>query len=79
MQEHVQHLSLVFEGLRKHILFSKKSKCTFAVPEIEYLGHVISAQGVHTDPTKVEVMLKLLRLACLRSLRRFLCLIGYYN
>lgn len=30
-----------------------RSKCTFVVPKIDYLGHVINAQGVVTDPYKI--------------------------
>jgi Reverse transcriptase (RNA-dependent DNA polymerase) len=47
---HVQHLKLVLQTLRDNQLFAKLSKCEFGVIKVEYLGHIISSQGVATDP-----------------------------
>ncbi|GKB21333.1 hypothetical protein Tco_0855256, partial [Tanacetum coccineum] len=35
---------------------AKQSKCYLAVKEVEYLGHVISGEGVATDPSKIEAI-----------------------
>ena len=56
MEDHVAHLTTVFEALRQNKLFAKLSKCTFAQSKVEYLGHIISAQGVATDPTKITAI-----------------------
>lgn len=45
----MQNLQIMFELLRKHSFYAKRSKCEFAVQKIEYLGHTISAEGVATD------------------------------
>ena len=37
-------------------LYAKRSKYMLACKEVEYLGHVITAEGVHTDPRKVATM-----------------------
>jgi hypothetical protein len=54
----VQHLQLVFRVLLDNKLFLRFSKCAFTQQQIEYLGHVISHQGVATDPGKTEAMVK---------------------
>nr|GEV85513.1 hypothetical protein [Tanacetum cinerariifolium] len=54
--EHLQHLQVVLKVMRAHTLYAKQSKCIFIAPQVEYLGHVLSAQGVATDPLKIQVM-----------------------
>jgi hypothetical protein len=54
--EHYNHLAKVLHLLRQHQLFAKLSKCVFAQPRIEYLGHIITEQGVATDPEKIRVV-----------------------
>ena len=49
LQDHVTHLQQVFDLLKQNQLYVKLNKCSFAQPQIEYLGHVISGQGVATD------------------------------
>ncbi|GKB47621.1 reverse transcriptase [Tanacetum coccineum] len=54
--KHLQHLQVVLEVMRAHTLYAKQIKCTFLVPRVEYLGHVLSAQGVATNPLKIQAM-----------------------
>uniref|UniRef100_A0A8R7RBY6 Reverse transcriptase domain-containing protein n=1 Tax=Triticum urartu TaxID=4572 RepID=A0A8R7RBY6_TRIUA len=56
MKEHIIHLQQVFETLKEHHLYIKASKCVFAQPQVEYLGHVIRADGVATDPVKIQAV-----------------------
>ena len=56
LDEHVSHLQLVLEVLLKNQLFAKMSKCVFGCNEVEYLRHLISGEGVRTDPKKTEAM-----------------------
>mgnify|MGYP005838012147 CR=1 FL=1 len=53
MEEHVQKLRAVFQILRQNQFVIKCSMCAFAQQKIEYLGHMIGAEGVATDPTKI--------------------------
>ena len=55
--DHLLHLEVVFETLLQHQLFVKYSKCDFGATHIEYLGHVISHQGVAMDASKVSCIL----------------------
>jgi hypothetical protein len=47
---------VVLQKLKKNQLFAKRSKCEFGLRQIEYLGHVISEDGVSTDPKKIKTM-----------------------
>jgi hypothetical protein len=54
-------------------------KCKFVCQEVEYLDHVISAEGVKAILAKIEGMIKWPLLKFLKSLRGFLGLTGYYR
>ena len=79
MKEHQSHLEIVLKTLAKYKLYAKMSKCVFAASEVEYLGYVISGQGVETDPKKIEAMKEWPVPKTLKALRGFLGLTGYYR
>ena len=54
---HMEHLEAVLVILQENHLVINLKKCNFIQPRIEYLGHIISSQGVQADLTKVESML----------------------
>jgi hypothetical protein len=51
---HEQHLRLVLEKLKEHRLYAKFNKCDFWLKEVQFLVHVVNAQGVAMDPANVE-------------------------
>ena len=57
MEEHVQHLRQVFQVLRDNELYIKLEKCSFAKPEVEFLGHWIREGRLMMDQTKVHAIL----------------------
>jgi hypothetical protein len=79
LEEHLEHLRQVFSLLAQDQWHIKLSKCKFAQTEISYLGHVISAQGVATDPSKVADILSWPQPSNVKELRSFLGLSGFYR
>ncbi|GJR19860.1 putative reverse transcriptase domain-containing protein [Tanacetum coccineum] len=55
-EEHVEHLRLVPELLKKEKLYAKFSKCELWLREVQFLGHVINGNGIHVDPIKIEAV-----------------------
>jgi hypothetical protein len=78
-QEHLQHIRQVLELLRQHKLYGKTSKCEFLKESVEYLGHIISSQGIATDPKKVEVVKHWPVPKNIKELQSFLGLCNYYR
>ncbi|KAD5318093.1 hypothetical protein E3N88_18039 [Mikania micrantha] len=79
LQQHLLDLEEVLVLLRKHTLFAKQSKCSFAGANVEYLGHIISGKGVQTDPKKIAAIQQWPVPLNLKQLRGFLGLAGYYR
>lgn len=73
------HLREVFTRLRAHRLFAKLSKCEFGCTTIDYLGHVISGEGVTVDPNKIQVINDWLVPETVKALRGFMGLCDYYR
>ena len=56
-EEHAQHLRIVLTRLREHKLYAKFSKCEFWLDRIQFLGHVLTPEGISVDPGKVQDVL----------------------
>lgn len=76
--EHLQHLETVFDRLREAKLKLKPSKCAFCRSEVAFLGHIVSADGVITDPTKVDKVKNWPLPTSRREVQQFLGLANYY-
>jgi len=75
----IDHLDRVFTRLRERGLKAKPSKCVFFKSPIEFLGHLVSADGIEPQPDKVEKIENWLVPHCLTELRAFVGLASYYR
>jgi len=78
VEEHKKHVRLVFEALQAVSLMMKPKKCKFAQKELWFLGHIILAKGIRTDPNKIAKMVTLSLPTNLKELRSRLDLFSYY-
>ncbi|CAI7855576.1 unnamed protein product [Closterium sp. NIES-54] len=79
MKQHVEHLRRVFEILRQEKFYVKLSKSEFALKKVQFLGHMVSAQGVHVDPKKIEAVRTWKTPENVKELQQFLGFANYYN
>lgn len=79
LEEHVKLLKEVLQILSDNQFCIKRSKCSFAKQRVEYLGHVVSVDGVAIEPAKVEAVKNWLVPRNLKQLRGFLGLTGCYR
>ena len=54
VEEHAQHLEVVFELLNENKLYASLEKCSFAKSRIVYLSHFIFVKGIEVDPEKIR-------------------------
>ena len=55
-QDHLNNLTAVLTRMQEAGLRLKREKCSFCVSEVEYLGHIISAEGLKPSPNKIKVI-----------------------
>jgi RNase H-like domain found in reverse transcriptase len=79
LEDHFRHLETVFQRLREAGLKLKLKKCSFVKDSVPYLGHIVSATGLATDPTKVALMANFPAPKNVKLLQTFLGLSNYYR
>lgn len=78
-EDHLVDLREVLDRLLEAEILLKPSKCRFGVDQVEYLGHIVSAEGISPDPQKVEKLKNFPPPKNLTELRSFLGFAGYYR
>ena len=78
-QEHLHNLTQVLSRLETARMRLKREKCAFMLPSVSYLGHVISADGLHTSESKVQAVVDAPAPKDLSELRSFLGMVNYYG
>ena len=68
---HLEHLEVVFQRLREADLKLKASKCNFFKKHIQYLGHLVSGEGIEPLPEKLEAVRKMPPPTTLKRLDNF--------
>lgn len=79
LDEHLTHISIVLSRLKMAGLTCNIKKCKFICKEVKMLGHIISTEGVRTDPEKIESIQKFPIPKKIKHLRAFLGLCNYYR
>ncbi|KAK6171893.1 hypothetical protein SNE40_018316 [Patella caerulea] len=77
--EHLDRIEMALNRLRKAGLKLKASKCNLFRDEVKYLGHIVSSNGIATDPTKIECVRGCRTPVNVTEVRSFLGLCSYYR
>ncbi|XP_060211897.1 uncharacterized mitochondrial protein AtMg00860-like [Lycium barbarum] len=79
LEEHMEHLRKVFQVLRENELCVKKEKCTFAQPQVQFLGQTIIQGEIRMDSDKISAIRDWEIPTKVTELRYFLGLANYYR
>ena len=77
--EMLQNLETVFQRLSSAGLKLKAKKCNVFSEQVEFLGHIISPEGIATDPKKIEVVKEWKEPSTVSEVRSFVGLCSYYR
>ena len=78
-EEYVTHVKVVFKHLTAKNWHVKEKKCALFSPEVEFLGHVVSAAGVKVAVDKVDTVASWATPTCVREVQGFLGLANFYR
>lgn len=78
-EEHIKHVTTVFERLQQNGLVINVSKSRFALPEVEFLGYLVNQDGIRPLPSRVQAVVDYKLPTTVKELRRFLALINVYK
>ena len=78
-EEHLEVLKEVLLRIQQHGMFLKPKKCTIATHELHMLGHIISKNGIKTDPAKISAVSQYPDPTSKTEVRAFMGLAGYYR
>ncbi|CAF1301583.1 unnamed protein product [Adineta ricciae] len=78
-EQHQHDLRKVFTALSEANLTLKATKCHFCLPEIKYLGHLVTSEGIKPDPALVETVVECKQPITIKDVQAFLGLTGYYR
>jgi len=78
-EDHASHLRVVLQTLKDRELYAKLSKCEFWLESVEFLGRIVSGDGIWVDTQKIEGVQNSPRRISPTNIRSFLGLAGYYK
>jgi hypothetical protein len=79
IHKHEKLVKKVLKRLEEHALFAKPKKCTFGVKEVEFLGMIVSREGIKMDDSKVKAIRAWPTPKTVRGIRSFLGLANFYR
>ena len=75
-EEHDEHVRQVLQRLQEYGLYAKLEKCSFDRNQVEFLGYIVSPEGISMDPAKVQTILEW---ETPQSVRDVQCFLGFAN
>ena len=78
-EEQLEHLRIIFQRLKEAGLKLKRLKCDFMKTQIQYLGHLISSNGIQPLPEKLRSIENMPAPRSPKEVKQFLGLAGYYH
>lgn len=79
LDEHMEHLRVVFQKLKEFHLRLNVAKCILGTPELEFLGYIVNGKGIRPTSSRVKAISDFPRPKTISDLRRFLGMVNFYR
>lgn len=79
LEEHMQHLRILFQRLEQYGVVINSNKCVFGQSKVKFLGYLVSSSGTQPLPEKVEVLRTFPKPQTVKQLRQFLGMVNFYR
>lgn len=79
LDEHIEHLRVVFQRLKEFHLRLNVAKCVLGAPELEFLGYIVNGKGIRPTSSRVKSISDFPRPKTISDLRRFLGMVNFYR
>ena len=79
LEEHRKHVKMVLRRLREHRLYAKITKCGFDLPSTDFLGFIVSSDGIAMDPEKTQVIRDWPTPKSVKDIQSFLGFANFYR
>ncbi|KAI5954409.1 hypothetical protein KGF54_002184 [Candida jiufengensis] len=77
--EHMKHIRQVFSVLKQYGFVAKPSKCLFFMKQVNFLGHIISANGIKTSDSKIQALINWELPKTNKGMQSFVGFVSYYR
>ena len=78
-EDHKKHIQIVLDELRKNKIYAKQSIFFFMKDPVEYLGHIVSQNGMQVNSKKINVVTKWEAPSSVKQVQSFLGFCNYYR
>jgi hypothetical protein len=78
-KDHLHNINLVLDHIKNAGLKLKHKKCFFFQEQVQYLGHIVSKNGISADPSKIDIVKSWPTPSTGKEVQRFLGFAGYYR
>lgn len=78
-EAHLHHLEVLFRRLQQYGLRLQPGKCEFMKPELQFLGHLVTPEGIRPSPTKLDVITDWPKPVNVKELRSLLGFLNFYR
>ena len=79
LEKHLEHCEQIFQRLEKFQLKLSFEKCAFMKKQVQYLGHLISGEGIEPVPEKLHSLREMVEPTTPKGVKQYLGFVGYYR